>query len=201
MHGESVGHYAAITAENLGLPPARVRPLRLAGVLHDIGKVAISDSILDKPGRLTPEEWAEVRRHPEIGYRLISSAGLPAIGGWVLSHHERPDGSGYPYGLTGTEIPLESMILSAADAYHAMLERRPYKAPVSPADAASELRRCASSQFDATVVEALVGALETSIPRAVGGSERRARAGARHSAVPTASMPHHTGEFQERMTG
>ena len=160
MHGESVGRYATIAAQNLGLPPARVRALRLAGILHDIGKTELPAAILDKPGPLTPSEWRAIRNHPEAGHRLLTAAGLEPIAEWVLAHHERPDGTGYPFGLTAAEIPIEASILSAADAYHAMRDDRPYKSPLTHAEAAAELRDCAGTQFDPEVVEALLDGIE-----------------------------------------
>ena len=177
MHGESVGYYAMIAAENLGLPQARVRALRLAGILHDIGKADIPEAILDKPGPLTPDEWAAIRRHPAAGHRLLVVAGLGPIAEWVLAHHERPDGSGYPFGLTAREIPLEAAILSAADAYDAMRVERPYKAPVGHAEAAAELRAGAGTQFFDDVVEALIEAIEaTPSPTGIPGRELPATA-------------------------
>ena len=160
MHGESVGRYAAIAAQNLGLPPAGVRALRLAGILHDIGKTELPAAILDKPGPLTPSEWKAIRNHPEAGHRLLTAAGLEAIAEWVFAHHERPDGTGYPLGLKAGEIPIEAAILAAADAYDAMRDDRPYKAPLTHAEAAAELRDCAGTQFDREVVEALIAGIE-----------------------------------------
>jgi HD-GYP domain-containing protein (c-di-GMP phosphodiesterase class II) len=160
MHGESVGELVAMAAEQLDLPPVQIGRLRLAGILHDIGKITVSDRILNKPGRLTEGEWAEIRRHPETGYRLILSVGLEDIADWVLVHHERPDGRGYPYGLSAVEIPLEGSILAVADAYHAMVAERPYQGRLSHAEACWELQECAGSQFDGGVVDAVVGALE-----------------------------------------
>lgn len=159
MHGESVGELAAIAAQELGLPPTQIGRLRLAGILHDIGKITIPDRILNKSGRLTEEEWGEIRRHPETGYRLVRSVGLEEIADWVLVHHERPDGRGYPYGLSAREIPLQGMILAVADAYHAMIAERPYQGRLSHGEACWELRECSGSQFDGAVVEALTSAL------------------------------------------
>jgi HD-GYP domain-containing protein (c-di-GMP phosphodiesterase class II) len=156
-----VGYFATIAAKNLGLPPARVHALRLAGVLHDIGKYDIPDSILDKPGPLTRVEWLAIRRHPEIGHQIITEAGLDLIAGWVLAHHERPDGTGYPFRLRADQIPLEASILAVADAYHAMRVERAYQAPIGHEAAAAELRACAGTQFDPEVVEALIDAIET----------------------------------------
>lgn len=160
MHGESVGELAAMTAEQLGLPPVQIGRLRLAGILHDIGKITISDCILNKPGRLTEPEWAEVRRHSETGYHMLASVGLDDVADWVLVHHERPDGLGYPYGLSAGEIPLEGRILAVADAYHAMIAERPYQGRLSHAEACWELRDCSGTQFDGDIAGALIAAVE-----------------------------------------
>lgn len=160
MHGESVGDLAALAATELGLPPARVERLRLAGILHDIGKVAVADEILFKPDRLSDREWREIQRHPMIGYILVSSVGLGDIADWVLAHHERPDGLGYPHGLTAAQIPLEASILSVTDAYHAMVAERPYQSPLTHIEARHELERCAGAQFDEIVVRAAIRAIE-----------------------------------------
>ena len=138
--------------------PGRVERVRLAGVLHDIGKIGIADSILFKEGPLDDEEWAEIRSHPEIGARLLSAPGLSDLRAWILAHHERVDGDGYPLGLSGDEIPLEARIIAVADAFEAMLADRPYRAGRSRAEALAELERCAGTQFDAEVVAALAAA-------------------------------------------
>lgn len=160
MHGESVGRLAAATAVELGLPPTEVGRLRLAGVLHDVGKIAVPEAILDKAGPLDPLEWAQIRRHPEVGYRLVRDLGLPEIAGWILCHHERPDGLGYPFGLSGARIPIQGAILAAADAYDAMVAERPYQAALPHAHACLELRVGSGSQFEPAVVEALIAVLE-----------------------------------------
>jgi putative nucleotidyltransferase with HDIG domain len=158
-HSQTVGGLAAMMATDLGFDPDHVERVRMAGVLHDIGKIAVSDSILRKPGRLTEEEWAEIKRHPETGARLLGYASGD-IRRWVLCHHERPDGQGYPQGLRGSQVPIESRILSVADAYEAMTAERPYSAP-KPAEAAlAELRRCAGTQFDAEIVEIFIAGLD-----------------------------------------
>jgi len=146
-------------AKELGFEPEHVERVRVAGVLHDIGKIAVSDTILRKPGRLSDEEWAEIRRHPETGARLLGHASED-IRRWVLCHHERPDGGGYPRGLRGGEVPVEARILAVADAYEAMTAQRPYSAPKPEPAALAELRQCAGSQFDAEVIEAFLAALE-----------------------------------------
>lgn len=159
-HGESVARLATLAGRALGLPHQTVRLLGLAGLLHDVGKVVVPPGILEKAGPLSEKEWIEVRRHSEVGCGMLRALGLDEIAGWVLAHHERPDGSGYPFGLGAGEIPLEASILSACDAYHAMTAERPYQRALPHEEAIEELRRCACSQFDPRVVEALIEALE-----------------------------------------
>ena len=107
-----------------GCADGRVERMRVAGVLHDIGKLGVADAVLQKPGALTDEEWEEMRRHAELGARILAHANLPDIASWVLAHHERLDGGGYPHGLAGDAIPLEARILAVADAYEAMTADR-----------------------------------------------------------------------------
>jgi HD-GYP domain-containing protein (c-di-GMP phosphodiesterase class II) len=128
--------------------------VRVAGVLHDIGKLGISDAVLLKPGRLEAHEWTEIKRHPELGARILEHANLRDVASWVLSHHERIDGGGYPRALAGEEIPIEGRILAVADAYEAMTADRPYRSALSAEDARAELRRGAGTQFDPQVVAA-----------------------------------------------
>lgn len=133
--------------------------MALTAELHDVGKLAIPDSILAKPGPLTEEEWTFVHRHTLIGERILASApALSRVAALVRATHERVDGFGYPDGLCGDEIPLVSRIVAACDAFHAMTEERPYRRALAPDDAEEELRRCAGTQFDLSVVEALVEA-------------------------------------------
>ena len=156
---QTVGRYCEMMARGLDLAEERVNRVRVAGILHDIGKIGVAESILDKPGPLTPKELEHVRRHPEIGARLLGGPGLEDIRDWVLSHHERPDGLGYPRGLAGEAIPLEASILAVADAYHAMTSDRPYRAALDAAAARRELLAGAGAQFAAPAVEALLSAL------------------------------------------
>ncbi len=158
-HCETVGRYAELMALELGLPEERVRRVRIAGMLHDVGKVGVPDSILRKPGPLTDEELATVRRHPELGAQILEHPSLTDIREWVAAHHERPDGRGYPLGLSGDRLPLEARILAVADAYEAMTSDRSYRDSIGYARAREELRRCAGTQFDPRVVEALLSAL------------------------------------------
>ena len=158
-HSRTVADLAERLGAALGLAPARVRRLRMAGALHDLGKVGVADAVLHKPSALDAAEWAEMRRHPELGARILSRAALADIAGWVHAHHERMDGRGYPRGLSAERIPIEARILAVADAYEAMTADRPYRAAMPEAAAQAELRRCAGAQFDPAVVEALVQAL------------------------------------------
>jgi diguanylate cyclase (GGDEF)-like protein/putative nucleotidyltransferase with HDIG domain len=158
-HSETVGRYAEQIARELGWDVARVERVRAAGILHDIGKLGISDAILHKAGRLEPHEWEEMRRHPELGARILEHANLRDIAGWVLAHHERVDGAGYPRGLAGDDIPAEARILAVADAYEAMTADRPYRRALPEAEARTELLRGAGGQFDSRVVEAFLSVL------------------------------------------
>jgi diguanylate cyclase (GGDEF)-like protein/putative nucleotidyltransferase with HDIG domain len=158
-HSWTVGRYSAMIAAELGLPPERVKRVEVAGVLHDIGKVGLPDAILQKPGPLGRTELAEIRTHPEIGAQILNSRGLEDLREWILSHHERPDGKGYPCGLTDAEIPLEAKILAVADAYEAMTADRVYRAGIDERAARTELLRCAGDQFDSRVVAAFLTAL------------------------------------------
>jgi diguanylate cyclase (GGDEF)-like protein len=159
-HSETVGRYAEMIAAELGLEEDRVERVKLAGVLHDIGKVGVPDEVLQKAGPLDEGEWVEIQKHCELGSRLLSGAGLEDIASWVLAHHERPDGSGYPIGLSGSEIPPEARILAVADAYEAMVADRTYRIGIGVERARGELENGAGSQFDPLVVEAFLRFLE-----------------------------------------
>jgi diguanylate cyclase (GGDEF)-like protein/putative nucleotidyltransferase with HDIG domain len=158
-HSRTVGRYCALIAEELGLPPERVQRIEVAGMLHDIGKIGLPDAILQKPGPLRKTEMAEIRTHPEIGAQILSGRGLEDLRDWVLAHHERPDGLGYPRGLENGEIPLEAKILAVADAFEAMTADRVYRAGVEERAARIELLRCAGEQFDSRVVAAFLSVL------------------------------------------
>ena len=158
-HSQTVGRLAALISKSLGFEDTRVERIRLAGMLHDIGKIGIPDWILHKPGKLDDAEWAEIRKHPEMGARIAASAKLDDISEWILCHHERVDGRGYPGGLPASEIPVEAKILAVADAYEAMTSDRVYRRAMPAADAERELRDEAGAQFDAAVVDALLSAI------------------------------------------
>ena len=159
-HSQTVGRYARMMAEELQLSAERVERVRLAGILHDVGKIGISDRVLTKPGPLTDEEWIEMRTHPEIAARLLSREEFEDLREWILAHHERPDGTGYPRGLSGDEIPLEARILAVADAYEAMTADRVYRPALAVGAARAELRTGTGSQFDGEIVEAFLCALD-----------------------------------------
>jgi diguanylate cyclase (GGDEF)-like protein len=159
-HSRTVGEYARQIAVRLGLGPERVERIHAAGVLHDLGKLGIADAILYKPAALDDSEWEEIKRHPEIGARILLHAGLTDIGQWVRAHHERIDGCGYPDRLSAAQIPLEARILAVADAYEAMIADRPYRAGMALDAARGELERCSDSQFDPAVVQAFLETLE-----------------------------------------
>jgi diguanylate cyclase (GGDEF)-like protein len=158
-HLSGVSHLAEATALRLQLSHEEVEQVRHAAELHDVGKVAVPDAILTKPGPLDEEEWAFIRRHTLIGERIVGAA--PALGRiamLVRSSHERWDGDGYPDGLAGEDIPLGARIVAVADAFDAMTSQRPYSLPRPPEAALEELRRCAGTQFDPDVVEAFATA-------------------------------------------
>jgi len=153
-HSKKVSEYAIALSQALGLPQDRIATIRDAALLHDIGKIGIPDAILNKEGALTAEEWVPVKAHPELGVEILRHVSdlvncLPAI----LHHHERYDGTGYPSGLTVTNIPLEARILALADAYDAITSLRPYHKQLSSQQALTELKRHAGTQFDSELVD------------------------------------------------
>jgi HD-GYP domain-containing protein (c-di-GMP phosphodiesterase class II) len=130
--------------------------LQLFTLLHDVGKIGIDDNVLKKPGKLTDKEWVEMRKHPEIGYKIaISSPELEPIADLIYTHHEHYDGNGYPQGLRGEEIPLLSRILSVADAFDAITHDRVYRKAATAEEALEEINRCSGTQFDPKMVESL----------------------------------------------
>jgi len=154
-HSEIVSSLAEAIGIELGLDPETIERLRLAGLLHDLGKIGLPDAILHAPRALTDEEFAIVRRHPEFGHALLDGLGVEPVDQWVRHHHEHWDGSGYPNGLAGEEIPLGARIILVADAFEAITADRPYRKAQSAEAAIAELCRNAGSQFDPDVVAAL----------------------------------------------
>jgi diguanylate cyclase (GGDEF)-like protein/putative nucleotidyltransferase with HDIG domain len=153
-HSYMVGELAARVASRMGLDGEQIELARLAGSLHDLGKLAIPEEILRKPGPLNEAERLVLERHPQIGFRMLDSLGVEPVASWVLHHHERWDGDGYPDRLGGERIPLGSRILLVADAYDAMTTDRIYRSRLSHDRAMAELERCSGTQFDPDVVAA-----------------------------------------------
>jgi diguanylate cyclase (GGDEF)-like protein len=154
-HSQSVAVLATAIGEAFGLGEDVVNQLRLAGLLHDLGKIAIPDEILQKDGPLDPAEYATLRTHAEIGFELLEGLDVSPVDLWIRHHHEHWDGSGYPLGLSGEEIPIGSRIVLVADAFEAMTTDRCYRDAMSVEAALAEMRRCSGSQFDPDVVAAL----------------------------------------------
>jgi putative nucleotidyltransferase with HDIG domain len=155
-HSLEVAATARAVGERLGLGPAQLVEVELGALLHDVGKLRLPPHLLTKPGGLTEEERGLIRLHPDWGADMVARIpGLQAVALIVRLHHERPDGRGYPHGLTHERIPMAARIVSVCDAYGAMTKRRPYSAPLALEDALGELERHAGTQFDPDVVEAL----------------------------------------------
>jgi two-component system cell cycle response regulator len=164
-HMLEVGELSRNVARRLGLDAEMLDLALRVGELHDVGKIAVPESILSKPGPLNDSEWAFIRSHTLIGERILSAApALQPVAKLVRSTHERFDGAGYPDGLSGEEIPLPSRIVFACDAFHAMISRRPYAPGMTEAKVRAELRRCAGTQFDPRVVDALLAELDERTP-------------------------------------
>ena len=159
-HCQTVSQLAATVAAELGFTGERLGRMRLAGLLHDVGKIGVPDAILNKPAKLTDGEYAVMQRHALLGADIVRAADLPNEARWVRHHHERYDGGGYPDGLCGDGIPLESRIILVADAFEAMTSDRPYRRAPGQEFAIAELRRNAGTQFDPAVVDALCRVLD-----------------------------------------
>jgi putative nucleotidyltransferase with HDIG domain len=159
-HSQNVAAYAAAIGERLGLTREQIVLLRRAALFHDIGKVAVRGEVLNKPSRLSDAEFDEIKVHAIVGGAMLAHSGFPVEADWVRHHHERLDGRGYPDGLAGDAIPLESRIIFVADSFEAMTSDRPYHVGIPVADAVTELRRCAGTQFEPRIVEAFVALLE-----------------------------------------
>ena len=153
-HQRRVSQIACTIGREMGLSPKRLNNLRIAGVLHDLGKFAIPSDLLSKPGKLTPPEFALIKTHPQVAYNILSPITLPGNTAMIiLQHHERLNGSGYPQGLQGEKILLEARILGVADVMEAMCSHRPYRASRGLAEALNELTRNQGILYDTAVVE------------------------------------------------
>lgn len=156
-HAERIKKLAQMVGKKIGLQQEQLDELALIATLHDIGKVGIDEKILNKPGKLTKDEWKEMKKHPEIGYRIaMASPDLVSVADYILSHHERWDGKGYPRGLKGKEIPLLARIISITDAYDAMRSDRPYRKALTKEEALQEIKNNAGTQFDPEFAEFFV---------------------------------------------
>jgi diguanylate cyclase len=156
-HAARLQHYCEQLGKMLGISNKELDEMSLFAMLHDIGKVGINDAVLQKPGALTDAEWLEMKKHPEIGFRIAqNNVDLAPISEYILSHHERWDGSGYPRGLKAEEIPVPARILAIVDAFDAMTNERIYSKPRSREAAAEEIIRCSGSQFDPRIAQMFV---------------------------------------------
>jgi HD-GYP domain-containing protein (c-di-GMP phosphodiesterase class II) len=169
-HSETVAHFSALIAEGLGLQPSHVYRIWLAGLVHDIGKIAIADEILDKPAALTTAEYEAIQLHPQAGYDILAGTGLSEQAVWVRHHHERFDGSGYPDRLGGEEIAIEARIIHVADAFEAIISDRPYRRGTTREAAAAELLLHSGTQFDPACVQVLLDQLDLTHVRDTGAT-------------------------------
>jgi diguanylate cyclase (GGDEF)-like protein/putative nucleotidyltransferase with HDIG domain len=159
-HSQKVSAYAVLIAEAIGLEGTQIEEIRLGSMLHDVGKVGILESILNKNGPLNPDEWEAMKRHVEYGAKLLEPLrGTEQVRAMVAHHHEFFDGSGYPDGLSGSQIPLGARIIAIADAYDTITSERTYKKARTPDEALQELERCGNAQFDPELVRAFVSRL------------------------------------------
>ncbi|HEX7980023.1 MAG TPA: HD domain-containing phosphohydrolase [Gemmatimonadaceae bacterium] len=161
-HSERVSHYCAVIAREMGLSGELLRRIELGGHVHDIGKIGVREDVLNKPAKLTKEEYQHIMTHPMVGWRILAPllADTPEALNIVRSHHEWFDGRGIPDGLAGTAIPLEARIAAVADSFDAMTSDRPYRLRLTMEDAIAEIVRCSGAQYDPAVVEAMLRAVE-----------------------------------------
>jgi two-component system cell cycle response regulator len=160
IHATDVAKLVVAVGARFGLDVATLAGLKQAALLHDIGKIGIPDSVLSKPGPLTPDEWAFIRRHTIIGERILAaSPALADVARIVRSTHERIDGTGYPEGLRGDDIPVEARIIAVCDADSSMTSERTYRPELSPADPIAELELCSGTQFDSAIVGLLTAVI------------------------------------------
>jgi HD-GYP domain-containing protein (c-di-GMP phosphodiesterase class II) len=175
VHSTRLAEWGLRVARDLGAPESCMSDLEMGALLHDIGKIGVPDGILNKPGRLTPEEYEFVKRHPEFGWAVIRKLpGLEQTSLYVLHHHENFDGTGYPAKLKGSEIPIGSRIVSVIDAFDAMVSSRPYRKGLPLEEAIRRLHQSSGTQFDPQVIKSFIPIAESEMPsvlEAVGISE------------------------------
>ncbi len=159
-HSRNVARLAVSFATALALDAEKVKLLEVAAILHDIGKIGISDHVLKKKGPLTDDERAHIEEHPRLGQRILSSTNIPEILPWALSHHERWDGTGYPQGLAGEDIPFEARILALCDAFDSMTSERPYHHAMTATEALQEIYFCAGTQFDPSLADRFIAVMK-----------------------------------------
>ncbi|MFO7712673.1 MAG: diguanylate cyclase [Dehalococcoidia bacterium] len=174
-HSRRVNTYAVLLAEASGLPPEQVSRVSTAALLHDIGKIGVPDRVLNKKGKLNAEEWELIKTHPRLGATIVGNVPnlIPCVS-TILHHHEKWDGSGYPEGLKGEAISLEARILAVADAYEAMSSERPYRPAIDAEKVLAEMRRCAGSQFDPSLIDVFIGIIEQGLPDRLKATEQAA---------------------------
>ncbi len=157
MHSDRVSFICLAIASKMNFDKDEINKIRMAGLVHDIGKIGIDENILNKPGKLTPEEREQINKHPEVGWRILSSSNeFSELANYILNHHERWDGKGYPNGLNAESIPIEARIISVADSYDAMTRDRTYRPGLTQKEAIVELKRCAGTQFDPQIVDIFI---------------------------------------------
>jgi putative nucleotidyltransferase with HDIG domain len=191
-HSRRVSELSCAIAEAMNIPEQDLETIRIGALLHDLGKIGISDLVLQKPGRLTPEETELIRQHPVIGKRILENVqGLEAYLGIVELHHENWNGTGYPRGLKGEETPLHARIVKVADAYDAMTSDRPYRRGKSHAEALAVLRSVSGSEMDSFVVEAFALLGDLRQPATLDGTQslRSLSQAVRRDAAPQAAEP------------
>jgi PAS domain S-box-containing protein/diguanylate cyclase (GGDEF)-like protein/putative nucleotidyltransferase with HDIG domain len=160
LHSKRVSQLCEFIARHMKLDETEINKIKIAGLMHDIGKIGINDQILNKSGKLTSDEWNDVRSHSEVGYRILSSANeFSEIAEYILSHHERWDGTGYPQGLKGEEIHVYARIIAVADSFDAMTSERTYRTAMTIREAIEEIRKNALTQFDPTIAEVFIKGL------------------------------------------
>jgi HD-GYP domain-containing protein (c-di-GMP phosphodiesterase class II) len=172
-HSERVSHYCGVLAREMGLSGELLRRIELGGHVHDIGKIGVREDVLNKPAKLTKEEYQHIMTHPMVGWKILAPllGEMPEALNIVRSHHERFDGRGIPDGLAGTDIPLEARIAAAADCFDAMTSDRTYRPGLSMEEAIAEIARCSGAQFDPCVVDAMMSAVDSGRFALIGRSE------------------------------